>query len=72
MSLFRKKILSLALCVCLAAGLLAVPAAAAETETAVADEVVALIKSWEGFTARRTGGYIGYGTAVSAGAFFAR
>ena len=69
MSLFRKKILSLALCVCLAAGLLAVPAAAAETETAVADEVVALIKSWEGFTARRTGGYIGYGTAVSAGAY---
>ena len=69
MSLLRKKILSLALCVCLAAGLLAVPAAAAETETAVADEVVALIKSWEGFTARRTGGYIGYGTAVSAGAY---
>ncbi len=70
MTWFWKKFLPLALCVCLAAGLLAAPAAAAETDgSSASDEVVALIKSWEGFTAYRTGGYIGYGTAVSAGAY---
>ncbi len=75
MSNRKNRVLALAVCLALGIGLLTAPAAAQdetgeiEPAAAVSDEMVALIQGWEGFVAYRTGGYIGYGTAVPAGAY---
>ncbi len=64
-----RDILSLAVCLCLLCGMLSAPAAAEEAAVSVSEEMVSLVAQWEGFVSTYTGGYIGYGTAVSAGAF---
>lgn len=66
MKIIRKRILPLLLCVCMMAGL-CVPAQAAGMT--VSEAALDLTAGYEGFLQYYTGGYIGYGTAVSASAY---
>lgn len=69
MKMIRRRFLALALCVCLT-GMLLVPAGAEEAPAQTAsEEMLTLVKAWEGFLPAYSGGYIGYGTAVSASAY---
>lgn len=61
--MLKKQILPLLLCLCLTMGL-CVPAAAATLT--VSEAVLDLTAAYEGFLPYYSGGYIGYGTAVSA------
>ncbi len=67
MKIIQKRILPLLLCVCLLCGLLSGTASAATMS--VSDAAMELIAGWEGYLQYYTGGYIGYGTAVSASAY---
>lgn len=66
MKTILKRLLPMLLCVGLLAGL-CVPAQAAGMT--VSEAVLDLTAEYEGFLQYRTGGYIGYGTAVSASAY---
>lgn len=66
MRMIWKKILPCVLCVCLLCALCANVSGAEEAPAqTVSEELLMLVEAWEGFLPAYSGGYIGYGTAVS-------